>query len=62
MRGTTTLTIASSPRAALFPTVSIRCAAFIVSSRACSISMRDSAMSARIVPCSASGFPNATRF
>ena len=32
-----------------------------MSSRACSISMRESAMSARIVPCSASGLPKATR-
>src|SRR3954451_8676234 len=61
IRGTTTLTIASSFRAALLQTVSISEAAFIVSSRACSISIRDSAMSARIVPCSASGRPKAMR-
>ena len=62
MRGTTTLIIAISARATLLPTVSIMWAAFIVSSRACSISIRESAMSARIVPCSASVRPNATRF
>ena len=61
MRGATTLICAISDRAALLPTVSIRYAARSVSSRACSISMRESAMSARIVPCSASGLPNATR-
>ena len=61
MLGATTLIIAISGAAALLPTVSIRCAAFSVSSRACSISMRESAMSARIVPCSASGLPKATR-
>ena len=43
------------------PTVSISHAAFIVSRRACSISMRDSAISAWIVPWSAIGWPNATR-
>jgi len=37
----TTLIIAISACAALLPTVSIICAAFSVSSRACSISMRD---------------------
>ena len=47
--------MAISERATLLPTVSIRWAAFSVSSRACSISIRDSAMSARIVPCSAKG-------
>jgi hypothetical protein len=59
--GATTLIMAISARAALFPTVSIMYAAFRVSSRACSISIRDFAISARIVPCSAIGFPKATR-
>ena len=41
MFGATTLIIAISCRAALLPTVSIMCAAFSVSRRACSIMMRD---------------------
>ena len=61
MFGATTLIIAISARAALLPTVSIMCAAFSVSSRACSISMRDSAIRSRVTPCSAIGLPNATR-
>src|SRR5262245_216934 len=59
--GATTLIMAISARASLLPTVSIMYAALSVRSRACSISMRESAMSARIVPCSASGLPKATR-
>lgn len=45
----------------LFPTVSMRWAALRTRSRACSSSRRDSARSALMVPCSASGFPKATR-
>src|SRR5215218_9301756 len=53
--------MAISARASLFPTVSIMCAAFKVSRRACSISMRESAIHSIITPCSASGLPNASR-
>ena len=59
--GATTLIMAISARAALLPTVSIMCAAFRVRSRACSISIRESAIHSWITPCSASGLPNATR-
>src|SRR5438128_1684127 len=51
--GATTLIIAISLRAALLPTVSIMWAACNVSSRAWSISMRDSAIHWRVTPCSA---------
>ena len=61
MFGAATLIIAISARAALLPTVSIMCAAFSVSSRACSIMMRDSAMRSRVTVCSAIGLPKATR-
>ena len=53
--------MAISARAALLPTVSIMYAAFKVSKRACSISMRELAISAMIDPCSANFFPKATR-
>ena len=61
MFGAATLIIAISLCAALLPTVSIIHAACSTSSRAWSISMRDSAMRSRVTPCSASGLPNATR-
>ena len=61
MLGATTLIMAISARAALLPTLSIMSAAFSVSRRACSISILESAISARIVPCSAIGLPKATR-
>ena len=48
-------------RAPFLPTVSMSQAAFIVSRRACSISMRLSAMRSWTTPWSASGLPNATR-
>ena len=52
---------AISVRAPFAPTLSISHAVFSVSSRACSISIRDSAIAVRTVPCSASVLPNATR-
>src|SRR3979490_2836592 len=61
MLGATTLIMAISARAALLPTLSIMSAAFNVSRRAWSISIRESAISARIVPWSAMGPPKATR-
>jgi len=45
----------------LLPAVSITCAALRTSSRFVSMSIRDLAMSACIVPCSAKCLPNATR-
>ena len=45
--------------ACLLPAVSMIHAAFSTSSRACSISIRDSAIHSRITPCAASGLPNA---
>src|SRR5579885_1976488 len=59
--GATTLIIAISARAALLPARSIVYAALKVNSRACSISIREFAISVRMTPCSASGLPNATR-
>ena len=61
MFGATTLMAEISIAAPLLPTVSISHAALSVSSRACSISMRESAIHSWITPCSASGLPNATR-
>eukprot|EP01137_Pigoraptor_chileana_P010535 Opistho-2@60338 len=61
MAGAATLIIAISALAALLPTVSISSAARRVRRRACSMSRRDAAMSAMMVPCSASGLPNAVR-
>ena len=52
---------AISVRAPLAPTLSISQAAFSTSSRACSISSRDSAICCCTTPWSASGPPNATR-
>ena len=45
----------------MLPTVSIMCAAYRVSSRDWSISMRDSAIQCRVTPCSAMVLPNAVR-
>ncbi len=61
MFGAITLMAEISIRAPLLPTVSISQAAFSVSSRAWSISMRQSAIHSWITPCSASVLPNATR-
>ena len=61
MFGATTLIMAISARAALLPTLSIMSAAFKVSSRACSISMRDSAIQCLFTLCSAMVLPKATR-
>ncbi len=62
MFGTATLISAMACRAALLPTVSIMYAACRTSSRAWSISMRDSAMRSRVMSLSASGLPKAMRF
>ena len=59
--GATTLIIAISRRASLLPTVSIMCAAYRVSRRDWSISMRNSAIHCRVTPCSAMVLPNAVR-
>ena len=61
MFGTITLMAEISIRAPLLPTVSISHAAFSVSRRACSISMRQSAIHSWITPCSASVLPKVTR-
>ena len=61
MLGATTLIIAISARATLLPTVSIMCAAFRVSRRVCSISIRELAIASITTPWSASGLPNAIR-
>jgi hypothetical protein len=61
MFGATILIIAISARAALLPTVSIIDAALSVSSRACSMRQRDSAMRSCQTDCSDTGLPNATR-
>jgi hypothetical protein len=55
------LIIAISRRAALLPSRSILSAAFNVSSRACSIMMRQFAMRSSQIDWSAIGLPNATR-
>jgi hypothetical protein len=60
-RAAATLIAAISMRAPLLPTVSMSQAALRTSSRACSISMRDSAMRSWTTPCSASGLPNGVR-
>src|SRR4028118_454195 len=59
--GATTFIWAISERASLLPTVSIMWAAFRVRSRACSISILESAIHSMITPCSASGLPNPSR-
>ena len=61
MFGAFTLIAAISVRAALLPTVSIIQAAFSVSRRAHSISMRASAMRSSQTECSAMRLPNAVR-
>ena len=61
IRGATTLMAAISLRAPFAPTVSIIHAALRVSSRACSIAIRDSAIHCCTTPWRASGLPNATR-
>ena len=60
IRGATTLIMAISGAATLFPTVSIIWAALRVSSLACSISSLERAMSCWMVPCATRGFPKAT--
>ncbi len=61
MFGAATLIAAISVRAWRLPTVSISHAAFSVSSRAISISMRDSAIQSCTFPRVATGWPNVTR-
>lgn len=61
VRGATTLIAAISVRADLAPASSIVHAAFNVSSRACSISIRDKAIASWIVPWSDNGPPKAIR-
>ena len=61
MFGAATLIIAISARAALLPTVSIMCAALSVSSRACSMRIRASAMRSNVTVRSDTGLPNAVR-
>ena len=61
MLGATTLIIAISALAALLPATSIIHAAFSVSSRACSIMQRASAMRSCVTVCCATVLPNATR-
>jgi hypothetical protein len=60
-RGTATFAIATRSRAALLPAVSMTWLARWHSSRACSISIRDSAICCCTTPWSASGRPKATR-
>src|SRR5690606_10768421 len=60
-RGAITLIAATSDRAACTPCLSISQAVLRVSSRACSIAIRDSAICSRTTPCLASGPPNASR-
>ncbi|MCY1245855.1 hypothetical protein D9M72_590360 [compost metagenome] len=61
MAGAATLIIAMRLFAALFPTLSIICAASSASSRAWSIRILDSAIRSDQTSCSMIGFPNATR-
>ncbi len=61
MRGTATLIAAISVAAPFAPWLSISHAVLSTSSRACSTSMRDSAICSRTTPCSESGRLNATR-
>ena len=60
--GATTLICAISLFATLLPTVSIMYAAFKVSRRAMSISIRESAILSMLPPRRARGLPNAVRF
>ena len=61
MLGAAILIIAISRRASRFPTVSIKWAVFNVSSRVCSMAMRDSAIRSKVTVCSETGRPNVTR-